>query len=61
MARGQRCRMRTPENGYFSHNASEVRLKLNSGFMLDGELHPAGPDPQEVVLNNGGQASFLRL
>ena len=61
MARGQRCRLRTPENGYFSHNASEVRLKLNSGFMLDGELHPVGPDSQEVVLNNGGQASFLRL
>ena len=61
MARGQRCRLRTPENGYFSHNANEVRLKLNSGFMLDGELHPVGPDTQEVVLNNGGQASFLRL
>lgn len=61
MARGQRCRLRTPANGYFSHNASEVRLKLNSGFMLDGELHPVGPDTEEVVLNNGGQASFLRL
>ena len=61
MARGQRCRLRTPENGYFSHNINEVRLELNSGFMLDGELHPVGPDSQEVVLDNGGQASFLRL
>jgi diacylglycerol kinase family enzyme len=61
MARGQRCRLRTPENGYFSDNANEVRLKLNSGFMLDGELHPVGPDTEEVVLNSGGQASFLRL
>ncbi len=61
MARGQRCRLRTPENGYFSHNASEVRLTLNTGFILDGELHPVGPDTQEVFLNNGGKASFLRL
>jgi hypothetical protein len=61
MARGQRCRLRTPDNGYFSHNADEVRLKLNSGFMLDGELHPVGPDKQEIILNNGGQATFLTL
>ena len=61
MARGHRCRLRTPENGYFSHNADEVRLKLNSGFMLDGELHPVGPDTQEIILNNGGQATFLTL
>jgi hypothetical protein len=61
MARGHACRLRTPQNGYFSHNANEVRLKLDSGFMLDGELHPVGPDTQEVVLNSGGQATFLRL
>lgn len=61
MARGQRCRLRTPQNGYFSHNVNEVRLKLNSGFMLDGELHPVGPATEEIVLNHGGQASFLRL
>ncbi len=61
MARGQRCRLRTPDNGYFSHNADEVRLKLNRGFMLDGELHPVGPDTQEIILNNGGPATFLTL
>jgi hypothetical protein len=61
MARGHRCRLRTPQNGYFSHNAEEVRLKLNSGFMLDGELHPVGPDPENVVIRRGGQASFLRI
>jgi hypothetical protein len=61
MARGWRCRLRTTENGYFSHNANEVRLKLNSGFMLDGELHSAGSGEQEVVIDRGGQASFLRI
>lgn len=61
MALGQGCRLRTPQNGYFSHNANEARLKLSSGFMLDGELHPIGPDPEEVVINCGGQAAFLRL
>ena len=57
----QSCRLRTPENGYFSHNANEARLTLSSGFMLDGELHPIGPDMEEVVINCGGQAAFLRL
>ncbi|UCE51184.1 MAG: hypothetical protein JSV31_18200 [Desulfobacterales bacterium] len=61
MARGQDCRHRTPQNGYFSHNANEVRLKLNSGFTLDGELHTVEPRTEEVVINCGGQASFLRL
>lgn len=61
MALEQKCRLRTPQNGYFSHNASEARLTLSSGFMLDGELHPIGPDPEEVVINCGGLAPFLRL
>ncbi len=61
MARGQGCRHRTPQNGYFSHNADEVRLKLNSGFTLDGELHTVEPRTEEIVINCGGHASFLRL
>jgi diacylglycerol kinase (ATP) len=61
MARGQGCRHRTPQNGYFSHNADEVRLKLNSGFTLDGELHTVKPRTEEIVINCGGHASFLRL
>ena len=61
MARGQRCRLRTPQNGYLSHNVNKVRLTLNSGFTLDGELHTAGAQAEEVVISCGGQASFLRL
>ena len=61
MARGHRCRLRTSQNGYFSHNANEVRLNINSGFMLDGELHPVGPGIEEVVIRRGGRASFLRI
>ncbi|UCF89791.1 MAG: hypothetical protein JSW39_15945, partial [Desulfobacterales bacterium] len=51
----------TPENGYFSHNAHEVRMTLDSGFTLDGELYTADARRGPLVIRHGGQASFLRL
>jgi hypothetical protein len=60
LLRGRKGRHGTPENGYFSHNVHEVRLTLSSGFTLDGELYT--PDELEpVVVQDGGQASFLQL
>ena len=61
LARGKRSRYGTPQNGYFSHNVDEVRLKLNSGFILDGELYMPDSQTEDVVVNYGGQASFLIL
>jgi diacylglycerol kinase (ATP) len=61
LARGRKSRHGTPENGYFSHNVHVVRLSLNSGFTLDGELYLPDPGPVSLLVQYGGQASFLRL
>jgi hypothetical protein len=61
LLRGRKGRYGTPDNGYFSHNVHEVRLTLNSGFTLDGELYTPDVGLGPVVVQNGGQVSFLRL
>jgi hypothetical protein len=61
LARGRQGRYGTSQNGYFSHNVDEVRLKLNSGFTLDGELYSPDSQTGDVLVNYGGQASFLVL
>ena len=61
LVRGRECRYSTPANGYFSHNVQQVRLTLNSGFTLDGELYKPDASLGPVVVQNGGQASFLRM
>jgi hypothetical protein len=61
LVRGRQGRHGTPENGYFSHNVREVRLTFTGGFTLDGELHQSDPQYGPVVVQNGGQAWFLRL
>ena len=61
LVRGKECRYSTPENGYFSHNVQQVRLTLNSGFTVDGELYEPDASLGPVVVQNGGQASFLRM
>lgn len=61
LARGRKGRWGTPENGYFSHNAHEIRLTMDNGFILDGELYEPDPQLKSVVVKLGGWASFLRL
>ncbi len=59
--RGRKSRHGTPNKGYFSHNAHEVRLNLDSGFTLDGQLYLPENRLEPVVVRYGGQATFLRL
>ena len=61
LIRGRTGRYGTPENGYFSHKIHRVRLTLDGGFTLDGELFEAKAHLGPVVVQNGGEASFLRL
>jgi len=61
LIRGRTNRYGTAKNGYLSHNVERVRLSLNSGFTLDGELFEAKAHLGPVVVQNGGKASFLRL
>jgi hypothetical protein len=59
--RGRRGTHGIPENGFYSHNANEIRLYLGHGFTLDGQLYtPADPQAPTIV-KYGGSASFLRL
>jgi hypothetical protein len=61
LVRGRQGRHGTPQNGYFSHNVREVRLTFTGGYTLDGELYQSDPQCGPVVVQDGGQASFLRL
>ena len=58
---GRQGRHGTPNNGYFSHNAHEVRLNLDGGFTLDGQMYEPETRQEPVVVRYGGQATFLRL
>ena len=59
--RGRRGPYGTPENGYFSHNVREIRLNLDSGFTLDGQLYTPETRQQPTFVRYGGTASFLRI
>ena len=61
LVRGRQGRHGTPENGYYSHNVQEVRLTFKGGFTLDGELYESDPRCGPVLVQDGGQVSFLRL
>jgi len=56
--RGAHCR---PENGYYSHHVHEVKLNLDSGFTLDGQLYTPDTRQEPTAVRYGGTASFLRI
>ena len=49
----------TRENGYTSHNAPRVELRLDSGFTVDGEIFEPVPD-EVVTLTADRRITFLR-
>jgi hypothetical protein len=51
----------TPENGFYSHNAHEIKLNLDSGFTLDGQLYTPENQQEPTVVRYGGTASFLEI
>jgi hypothetical protein len=59
--RGRKGRHGTQDNGYFSHNFHEMRLTFDSGFTLDGELYTPDFRFGPLLVQEGGQASFLLL
>lgn len=61
IVRGRKSRHVTPHNGYFSHNAQQIRLNLGSGFTLDGQLYRTGTPRDTIVVQNGGTAAFMRF
>ena len=61
MCQGRRSRLAIPSNGFYSHNAHEIRMTLSGGFALDGERFKVDARQGELVLDAGGQAAFLQL
>ncbi len=61
ICQGRRSRLAIPANGFYSHNAREIRMSLDGGFAVDGELFQADGGQGELVMDAGGQAAFLRL
>lgn len=59
--RGRKSRHTSPKNGYFSHNASQIRLNLDSGFTLDGQLYTPENSHEPTVVQSDATATFLRL
>ena len=61
LIRGRRSRWATPGHGYLSHNLSDLRLCIQSGFTLDGQLYQSDPRLGALALSKGGEVEFLRL
>lgn len=57
--RGRKGLYGTPENGYYSHNVYEIKLNLDSGFTLDGQLYTPENQQEPIVVRCGGTASFF--
>jgi len=59
--RGKPNRHAGQENGYFSHNASRLRLWIDGAFTLDGEIYHASREHGPVSVTSGGNIEFIRL
>ena len=61
LMRGRRSHFGTNENGYYSHNAHEIKLILDGGFTLDGQLYTPESQEKPTVVRYGGMANFIRI
>lgn len=61
LLRGKHHPSATQENGYDSRNPREMRLHLTSGFVLDGEMYHPTSHEEPMVIESGGEVSFVRL
>ncbi len=61
LLRGRQSHVGTNENGYYSHNAHEIKLFLDGGFTLDGQLYTPESRKKPTVVRFGGVANFIRI
>jgi diacylglycerol kinase family enzyme len=59
--RGRPNRHAGQENGYFSHNARQVRLWIDGAFTLDGEIYHASTSHGPVTVSKGADIEFIRI
>jgi len=58
---GRRSSHARPANGYLHCSARAIRLDMEGGFAVDGELYHSDARTGPVLIENGGPADFLRL
>ncbi|HPD60357.1 MAG TPA: hypothetical protein PKV48_01165, partial [Thermodesulfobacteriota bacterium] len=61
LLRGRKGHFNTPEHGYVSRKAREVRLTFSGSFTLDGELYTPDNRVSHLTITEGGKADFLKL
>ncbi|MFV0437931.1 MAG: diacylglycerol/lipid kinase family protein [Desulfopila sp.] len=61
LAWGRLTRHGIRTNGYLSCNTDEVQLHLADSVVLDGEMYAPSSAVQPVVLQYGGEATFLQI
>ncbi len=60
LLRGRHHPMLTPEHGYLNQGIRELRLSLDGGFTLDGELHESDSARGPLLIDSGGELNFVR-
>lgn len=61
LLRGRANQHLTEQNGYISRRVDTLELRMDGGFTLDGELFEAQGHGVPLVIEVGGNASFVRL
>jgi diacylglycerol kinase family enzyme len=61
LLRGKPATGATPENGYFSHNARQLELDMDTTFTIDGELYQASREHGPIRISHGGTIEFLKI
>lgn len=61
LLRGSAHALAIGNHGYMSENLSEIRLRFDSGFVLDGEVYSSSKPEEPLILDCPGELSFVRL
>jgi hypothetical protein len=61
LLRGSAHALAIGNHGYMSENLSEIRLRFDSGFVLDGEVYSSSRPEEPLILDSPGELSFVRL
>jgi diacylglycerol kinase (ATP) len=61
LLRGRSSSHVQPDNGFIACSARAIRLDMEGGFAVDGELFSVNARSGPVLIEDGGQADFLRL
>lgn len=59
--RGKPGARATPERGYFSHNAEQLRVWLDGTFTLDGDMHQASTETGPLSITRDGELEFIYI